>query len=278
MTSEEYCFEKAAPQGSAFYYSIQKLSITQRDTIVAIAALYQELNDIVYECHDPALAFVKFNWWRGEILKLKTGNSDHPVILVLQKHLQEFNLESQQFLNMLEGIEQELNLSPFPTFEDVTLHIIHTTGARERLIAKVLTGNEISSPENIYSFSLVIALVDYIQHLRRNVARGFILFGADELSRFKVTPVMLQALKTTPELRQLLDYQFEIIERARKQALQELDATDSKQLNPLIFRSEIAWVTLQEIKSADYSTMEKMITITPLRMWWISYKTRLSID
>jgi phytoene synthase len=275
MTSEEYCFEKAAPVGSAFYYGLQKLSSSERGAIVAIAALYQELNDILYECHDPALAFVKFNWWRGEILKLKTGKSDHPVILTLQKHSEKFHLEPQPFLNMLEGVEQGLNLSPFLTFEEVTLHIIHTTGAREFLMAKVLTRNEIISPENIYSFSLVIALVEYIQHLRRNVARGFVLFGEDELNRFKVTPLMLQSLKTTPEVRQLLDYQFEKIERARKQALQELAAPARQLLNPLILRAEIGWVILQEIKASDYSVMENLITITPLRMWWISYKTRL---
>jgi phytoene synthase len=275
MTSEKYCYLKALKPDTAFYYSLSKLSVAQRDTIAALAALYQELNDIAYECHDIALARVKFAWWRNEIAKGSGAPSDHPVILTLQKNMDLFKLSPQRLLDLSDGIEQNLNLSPFKTFEDVTLHIIHTAGLLELLIAQVQAGDEIISSEIIYSLSLVTELVQHIQYLRRDIRYGLVYFADDECEQFAVTEPMLHASSVTPEMQKLLQFQHEKIDRAYANALNELSQADKRYCSSLLIRAEIARVILREIAASGYQGLDKLITLTPLRYWWIAHKTRV---
>lgn len=272
MTSEEYCYQKAAPKGSAFYFSLSSMQKSGRDAVVAIAAFYEELNDIVFECHDPAVAHAKFSWWRTEAAKLTEGKSDHPVILSLQKYIPRYELSPQRFIDMIDGIEQNINLSPFPSFEDITLNIIHTVGIRELLIADVLKQNETISAESIYSLSLVMELIHHLQYLHRDVSRGCIFFGEDELQKFQVTSAMLQEYKTTELIRALLQYQYEKIERAYNKAQTELSHELKKNLASTLIRCECAMAVLREIQKSQFNVLENLIHITPLRRWWISFR------
>jgi phytoene synthase len=274
MNSLEYCYHKAAPKGSAFYFSLASMPIAQREMIVAIAAFYEELNDIIFECHDSMIAQTKFNWWRSEVLKLGKEKSDHPVLITLQKNWPQHPLTSQRFLEMIAGIEQNLNLTPFKSFEEVTIHIVHTVGIRELLIAEVCKTNSEIPPETIYALALVLELTNHLQYLRKDVERGLVFFGEDELANFGVTPAMLELKQTTPEILKLCDFQIDKINRAYTNAIATLNPAPPKSLLNLLIRTNIAKVTLTEIKNSHLQVLESLIYLTPLRQWWIAYKTR----
>ncbi len=275
MTPEHYCYQKAVPPGSAFYFSLSALPTAQRDVIAALAALYQELNDITYECSDAALARVKFAWWRNDIANCGAGQSDHPVILVLQKHLQTFQLVPQRLIDLLDGIEQNLNLSPFKNFEEVTLHIIHTAGLLELLIAHVQAQTDSIATELIYSLTIVTALTEHMHHLKRDAQRGLVYLADDECLQFAVTPPMLHAKKVSPELVKLLAFQHEKIERAYTKAIQELQADEKRYCASLLVRVETARVIMRKIAASGYTVLESHTSISPIRHWWIAGKTRV---
>ncbi len=270
MTPLQYCYQKAAPQGSALYYSIRQLPLIKRNAIVAIYALYVELNDVVFEYSDQGVAFAKINWWQLELSKLVDGKSDHPVVIALKKSVSDFKISPQRFLDMMNGVTQNFNLSPFAMFEDVTVHLIHTAGVRELLIADVVQEDSQLSSETIYQFMLVLELVQHIQHLHRYVKRGLVLFSEDEMRKFGVSLPMLQAYKTTDEIRQLLAYEAEKIKRAYVQATAATTPDIRRDYKYLIIRSEIAMAVLREIQASRFEVLENLIDVTPLRRWWLS--------
>jgi phytoene synthase len=275
MTPEQYCYQKAAPSGSAFAYSLSALPHSQRDVIAALAALYQELNDIAYECSDVALARVKFAWWRNEIADCPTGPSDHPVMLVLQKHIETFKLSPQRVIDLLDGIEQNLNFSPFKTFEEVTLHIIHTAGLLEMLIAHVQAQTDTISSEIIYSLTLVTTLTEHIQQLRRDAQRGLVYLADDECQQYAVTQLMPHAKKVSPELKKLLAFQHKKIERAYSKALTDMRADEKRYCASLLIRAEIARAVMRKVASRGYAVLEKHASLSPIQHWWIAGKTRV---
>ena len=69
MTPDEYCQEKAAQSGSSFYYSFLFLPPRRRRAITALYAFCREVDDVVDECTDAAVARNKLAWWRKEIAK-----------------------------------------------------------------------------------------------------------------------------------------------------------------------------------------------------------------
>jgi len=56
MSPDHYCQQKAARSGSSFYYSFLFLPVEQRRAITALYAFCREVDDIVDECSDPAVA------------------------------------------------------------------------------------------------------------------------------------------------------------------------------------------------------------------------------
>lgn len=270
MTPEQYCFDKAVQAGSAFYYSLLKLPKSQQAAIAAIAALDLEINEILFECHDPALAYTKFNWWRSEIAKLSLGQPTHPVAIVLQQVCKNFTISPQYFMDMVDGVEQGVEVSHFTTFEDLTIHIMRTVGARELAISAVTSQEQPVTTETVLQLALTLALVDKIQNLNRYVRHGIACFADNELQLFDVTDTQLQALKTTPEIQKLLAYQAYKAEVAYTKVLAGLSSAMRKQHINLLIRCEIALAALRVIRSSQFKVLENWIDITPLRRWWIA--------
>ena len=67
MTPDAYCQQKAARSGSSFYYSFLFLPPERRRAITALYAFCREVDDVVDEVSDPAVARTKLAWWRREI-------------------------------------------------------------------------------------------------------------------------------------------------------------------------------------------------------------------
>lgn len=274
MTPDDYCKQKAAPQGSAFYYSTRKLTKDQSLAVIAIMAFYQEIEDITVTYDDFGVAHTKLNWWRDEVIKIQDGQPTHPVAIALQESLKKFSVSALPLIEIIEGLEQNLTLPTFEKFEEVVIHFMRTAGKREQMIAAVLLDKQESlNSEVIYQLALVIELTHYLQNLRRYVRRGLIYFSQDELQRFRVSEVELREFKTTKNIVELLEFQAEKITKSYQKA-QELLASKQRQLFlNIIIRCEIACVILRAIQTSGYTVLENFINITPLRCWWIAYIT-----
>jgi phytoene synthase len=273
MQPQRYCQQKVATSEPGFVFSLKKLTPKQRDAVTAVMAFYLEIDEVVFECQEMAVAFAKLNWWRLEVTKLMAGQAvDHPVMLALQQLVKQAPFSAQRLVDMIDGIAQNLNFSPFNTFEDITLHIINTAGVRELLIAEIVGCHAEISSETIYPFALVLELARYVQHLRRYVRRGLIVLGEDELGKFQVSPEMLQACKTTPQIKNLLQYQLEKAELAYQKADEVLTESERCFLRNLILRCQMALTLLREIKASEFSVLENLISLTPFRCWWVALR------
>ena len=273
MTSPlQYCFNKIAMPGSPLYYSLMSQSPDERNAIVAIAAFYEEVNECLYECQEPALAQTKLNWWRREVAKLELGQPEHPVSQVLQTYLPVFQLPSQFFADLIDGVEEQLSLAPFPTQTDLTLQVMRTVGIRESLISKVVSGHQITESENIYQLAWVLALADSLQNMRKQLLKGLVLFSEDEMAQYRVSAALLHDLKTTPEIRQLLNAQQAKAQTAWDKAQAAL-TPQLKFLNRnLIIRCQMALALMEAMQEARFEVLEQYITLTPIHRWWIAFK------
>jgi phytoene synthase len=273
-----YCYDKAAKPDTALYYSLRNLTSAERDLAVALHAFYQEIENVIFECKDQELAMKKFNWWRSEVAKLSLGKPDHPVMLVLQASVPQLEKIQEKLLTIIAAIEQNLFPASFEKFEDVVIHFMRTAGQRELLIHELLGNNKKNndkavSEETIYQLMLVVELVNYVQHLHDYAKRDIIYFPLDELTQFQVSNAMLHELKTTVEIKNLLQFQAEKVERAYAKAMSDLTRAQRAELSHLLIRCEIARKTLREIQASDFMVLENLISLTPLRYWWIAWRS-----
>ena len=104
MNPDQYCQEKCAKSGSSFYYSFLFLPLQRRRAIMALYAFCREVDDVVDECNDAAIASTKLTWWRQEIERVANGQPQHPVGLALKGLDKSINLPKEQLLEIIDGM------------------------------------------------------------------------------------------------------------------------------------------------------------------------------
>src|SRR5947209_4228784 len=108
MTPDEYCEQKAAASGSSFYASFRLLPLNRRRAITALYAYCREVDDIVDEVSDPAVAHMKLAWWRIEIAAIYEGEPQHPVARALKPLVREFGIAREHLDTVIEGMVMDL--------------------------------------------------------------------------------------------------------------------------------------------------------------------------
>lgn len=268
----KYCYDKVASPASALYYSLRYLDARERDQVVAVHAFYQEVTDILFECQDHELALIKFNWWRSEVAKLVESKPDHPVLIFLLEVVPNAALLQEKLLLIIDGVEQGSIPAPFATFDEIIVHYMRTAGERELLLQTVLQKNILTQEKRMQAM-LVIELVNYLQHLHRYVRHGLIYFSEDEMQKLNLRQDVLRELKTTDEIKKLLQGEVEKIARAYEQVMDGLTKQQRREESHLMIRCEIAWKICEEICRSDFVVLENFITLTPLRFWWIAWRS-----
>src|ERR1017187_7309874 len=122
MTPDQYCQEKAAESGSSFYYSFLFLPRQRRRAITALYAFCREVDDAVDNCHDVSIARVKLAWWRGEVAALYADKASHPVSRALAAALPHFNLPQEHLLEIIDGMEMDLDQVRYQDFKALHLY------------------------------------------------------------------------------------------------------------------------------------------------------------
>ena len=121
MNPDRYCQDKAASSGSSFYASFRFLPDLKRRALTALYAFCREVDDVVDDCHDTDVARQTLNWWREEVRKMYQGKASHPVTQALQGLLDDFNLAEEYLMEIIDGMEMDLDIHQYQTFSELSL-------------------------------------------------------------------------------------------------------------------------------------------------------------
>src|SRR5215217_9646144 len=108
MSPDEYCQQKTVQSGSSFYYSFLFLPPQRRRAITALYAFCREVDDVVDECTDVAVARTKLAWWRDEVMKIFHGKPQHPVAQALAEIVGPYRLSEPELQEIIEGMAMDL--------------------------------------------------------------------------------------------------------------------------------------------------------------------------
>jgi phytoene synthase len=273
MTPEEYCQEKAAQSGSSFYYSFLFLPPNRRRAITALYALCREVDDVVDECHDPAIAATKLVWWRQELARLYAGKPEHPVTQALLPALAEFNLPQEQLLEIIDGMEMDLQQSRYLDFKALSLYCYRVASVVGLLAAEIFGYQDRKTQKYAHDLGMAFQLTNIIRDVGEDARIGRIYLPIDELQRFEVTAADILNARHSDNFRRLMEFQIERAEQYYVQATSELPAVDRKAQRPGLMMAAIYRTLLDEIKRDGCQVLSQRTSLTPVRKLWIAWFT-----
>ena len=275
MTPDQYCQERAAGSGSSFYYSFLFLEPRRRQAITALYAFCREVDDVVDECPDAAVSRTKLAWWRGEVRALYEGRPSHPVTQALAVSLQQFYLPQEQLLEIIDGMEMDLDQVRYADFRALHLYCYRVASVVGLLAAEIFGYRERQTLKYAHDLGLAFQLTNIIRDVGEDARRGRVYLPQDELARFGVSEDDLLQARYGDNFRQLMAFQVERAQATYAQAFAQLPAADRKAQRAGLIMAAIYRATLDEIVRDDYRVLDQRISLPPLRKLWLAGRTWL---
>ena len=272
MTPDEYCQNKAAASGSSFYYSFRFLPPLKRRAITALYAFCREVDDVVDECKDENIARTKLNWWRQEVANLYKGHPQHPVTQAIQPLLDDFNLAEEYLLEIIDGMEMDLDRNRYASFKELSLYCYRVASVVGLLSAEIFGYTNRKTLKYAHDLGMAFQLTNILRDVREDAERGRIYLPTDELEKFGVTQQDLQRPITSDAVKSLFKFQADRAREFYRKAFNHLPEEDRYQQRTGLIMAEIYFSLLDEIEQDGFRVLEHRIKLTPLRKLWLVWR------
>jgi phytoene synthase len=269
----DYCARKAAASGSSFYYSFRLLPPPRRRAITALYAYCREVDDVVDEVTDPAVARLKLAWWRQEVAAIFDGSPQHPVAQALREVVAEFPLSRDDLLTVIDGMEMDLTQTRYLDFTALTLYCDRVAGVVGRMSAVIFGYRNPATLDYARDLGIAFQLTNIVRDVGEDARRGRIYLPQEDLARFGVSVSALLGGKPSGDFTGLMAFE---VERAREwyaRALGKLPAEDRRAQRAGLAMAAIYRTLLDEIARDGYRVLDRRLALTPLRKLWIAWRT-----
>lgn len=126
--AQDYCANKAIPDGSNLYYASLFENIENKQILISLHAFLCELTEIIHECSDPGVARIKLHWWQEEIERLFNQQARHPVTKQFAEHLSLNEKLENSFKSIIGNFDQFLFIDQMGRLDDVLALYDSTAG------------------------------------------------------------------------------------------------------------------------------------------------------
>lgn len=276
MTPDQYCQQKASQSGSSFYYSFLFLPAEKRRAITALYAFCREVDDVVDEGMDPMVARTKLAWWRTEVSAAFGGTPQHPVSQALAPVVRAFDLEQPRFHDIIDGMQMDLDYNRYPDFATLEVYCHRVAGVVGLLSAKIFGYSNPSTLEYAQTLGVALQLTNIVRDVGEDARRNRIYLPLDEMERYGVTVDEIILYQETSSMQKLLAHQIERARQFYQTALSKLPSVDRKSQRAGLVMAAIYAKLLDELQAEGTALMNRRVTLTPLRKFWIAWRTWLS--
>lgn len=203
--SYAHCVRVARGRAKNFYYSFLVLPEEKRLAMCAIYAFMRECDDLSDEA---GASLANIAGWRVQMEQTLTGApADHAVWPAFQDVVHKYRIPARYFHEMIDGVSSDLEPRRVETFDELyrycylvasvvgltTIHIFGFDDPRALVLAE--------------KCGIAFQLTNIIRDVREDAMNQRVYLPAEDLARFGVTSEALAGAVTTPEIRQLLEFE-----------------------------------------------------------------------
>jgi phytoene synthase len=280
MNPEQYCQVKCAASGSSFYYSFLFLPPERRQAIMALYAFCREVDDVVDETSDPAIAATKLAWWRKEANTAFAGQPTHPVLKALMPHTGPFEIRLEHLQQVIDGCEMDLHQTRYLDFPGLARYCHLVAGVVGEVACGIFGRTEAATTAYAHKLGLAMQLTNIIRDVGDDARRGRIYLPVAELQQFEVKAQEILQRNSpygySDRFTRLMQFQAVRAHRLYDEAMALLPAGDRSAQRPGLMMANIYRTLLREIEADGFQVLHQRTSLTPLRKLWIAARTHWS--
>lgn len=277
---DDYCQQKAAPEGSGTYYALRRAPAAVQPLLTALFALRRELEETVKETSDPTIGRTKHAWWQSELGRLDEGTPTHPVTQALQAHAGDARhavldeAGRATLATVVDGFGMDLDQARYLDWPGLRRYLDQTGGAFATVLARVTAREPQQAAAWAAPLGAALQLAERVQNIGDDARHGRIYIPIDELQRFNVTAADIINRKYGDAFVELMRFQTKRAREALDTALAALPPAERATQRVLRAEAALAYALFDEIEREDFKVLHQRISLTPIRKLWITWRTR----
>ena len=273
MTPEQYCEQKAASSGSSFYFSFLFLEPEARQAMTILYAFCREVDDVVDECSDVGVARTKLAWWRDEIVRTFAGSAQHPVGKALQPVIARYNLPQEHFLEIIDGMEMDLEYNAYRTFKELSLYCYRAASVVGLMTAEIFGYDDRRTLKYAHDLGMAFQLTNILRDVGEDAQRGRVYIPEEDMERFKVSRDDIVHGRFNDNMGELLKFESERAKQYYQQAFGHLPDSDRYRQRSGLIMAAVYQALIKAIEDSGYRIFEQRINLSPPRKMWLAWQT-----
>jgi len=263
----------ARSTGSNFYYAFLLLPRSKREAIKNVYGFCRIIDDIVDESpagSDPA---AELDRWREEIHACFQGWPSTPFGERLLDSIEEFDLPKEPFLDLIDGMEMDLNYGKYETFADLREYCYRVASAVGLICIEIFGYQSVRTREYAVNLGLALQLTNILRDLKEDVARGRIYIPVEDIERFAYSESGFRNSLFNAPFMELMKFQHSRAASYFDRAAASLSPEDRPSMYAAETMAAIYKELLNLISAASYNVYRNRISVPKKRRLQIALST-----
>lgn len=269
-TSEQPATETEAAR-SNFYYSFLFLPPEQRDAVLEVYSFCHEVDELVDHPRAGSDPRAELDGWRRDIAALYDRGQPSARAQRLAPHVEAFALPRQAFLDILDGVEMDLERTRYATWDELQLYCRRVASAVGLLCIKIFGHRNPRSCDYALELGIALQLTNILRDIKQDAHRGRIYLPTEDLERFGVSEEEILSGRSSDRMHEFMAFQCQ---RARSHFFRAdtlLPPEDRMALYAAEIMGRIYLRILERIESDGFNIWGKRVTISRFRKALIAF-------
>ena len=200
MEAYDYCRKVTKRASKTFYWGSVFLPQPKRQAVWAVYALCRIVDDIVDEEMHPDTPRVghlsgsstpkqELDYWRQSLEHVyqRGGAGDNLVQLAWSDVLEHYPVPFAPVLDLLDGVEMDLTISRYQTFEELYLYCYRVAGTVGLLTSPIFGYQDETALQHAVDLGVALQLTNILRDIGEDARRNRVYLPQDEMQRFGYT-------------------------------------------------------------------------------------------
>lgn len=269
-----YCESIAKKHSKTFYLASSLLPFEKRRSARALYAFCRTSDDIVDRFDENHKQ--KLDDWRKRSLS-DSISKDDPITIAWADTRFRFNIPSGYAEQLISGVEMDLNLKRYNTFDELTEYCYGVAGTVGLMVMHIIGFSDKSAVTYAIKLGVALQLTNILRDIREDYMSGRIYLPQTELSGFGLNEENIAESLNDERWKKFMKFQIERNRILYKESLPGISMLNPDGRFAIGAAAELYRAILDDIESNDYNVFSRRAYVSDWRkikmlpgIWWRS--------
>lgn len=262
--------------GSSFYYTFLFLPEKKKKamhTVYAFCRITDDIADSLEESDEEKL--IKLELWKSELTNALKSNSKFELLNNLSAVIKDFNMSTEPFFDLIEGVKMDLTKKRYATFDELKIYCYRVASTIGLMSIELFGYQNPKSREYAYNLGIAMQLTNILRDLKTDAEQDRIYIPQEDLLRFNYSEEDLKKYIYNDSFIELMKFESSRAEYFYQKADEHFQNDDSKVLAMGKAMQEIYFKILQRIKKNKFDVFTKNNNLNQFERIFIATKNYL---